>query len=394
LAARLIKSAVSRHREYLADASAVQYTRNPEGIAAALKKIAASPLRASIVAAQGEEISHMLIAERTGLFDALFASHPPILDRIARLDPAFRPADLERIRLAPMRPSPPAPVTPPPPALPEILGLAPHLIIGLVGNPGASALQNAAALEAQMAPALKDAARSPQDALYLVLALVLSSDRQTRELQLERITERLPDAPLGYIENLAAQVARIEAAHRLPLLELAFPALRQRPNLELRTLVGLIDDLVHGDGVPRIFEYALSRLVRSQVAEALAPQTRRTGTAPKLHGLQTEVQTLFSLLAQSGHPDIDSARAACEAGLRHLFPRGTLRYAPPSPWVEPLDQALLQLDRLSPLVKQELIAALALTILHDRTITLAESELLRAVCALLHCPLPPLATAA
>jgi len=394
LAARLIKSAVSRHREYLADASAVQYTRNPEGIAAALKKIAASPLRAMIVAAQGEEISHMLIAERAGLFDALFASHPPILDRIARLDPAFTPADLERIRLAPMRASPPTPVAPPPPALPEVLGLAPHLIVGLVGAPGAPAMHTAAALEAQLAPALKDAARSPQDALYLVLALVLSGNGNTREAQLERIAERLPDAPLGYVENLAAQVARLEAAHRLPLLELAFPALRQRPSLELRALVGLIDDLVRGDGTPRIFEYALSRLVRNQVAETLTPQARRAGPVPKLRGLQTEIQTLFSLLAQSGHADVDGARAACEAGVRHLFPRDPLRYAPPSPWVEALDRALLRLDRLPPLVKQELVTALALTVLHDRSITLAESELLRAVCALLHCPLPPLATAA
>lgn len=391
LAARLIKSAVARHREYLADASAVQYTRNPAGIAGALKKIAAAPLRAAIVSAQGEEVSHMLIAERTGLFARLFASHPPILERIARLDPAFRPAELDAIRLAPMRPPPPAAAARPAPALPEMLGLAPHLLVGLVGNPGESALTAAAALEAALPPVLKDAARSPQDALYLALALVLSDDDAVRARQLERVAERLPDAPLGYLGNLATQVARIPAVQRLPLLELAFPALRERPRLVLRTLVGLIDDLVQADGVIRIFDYALSRLLRQLVAEALTPPAARAAPVPKLHDSQAEVQTLFSLLALAGHADSDAARSACEAGLRRLFPQAALRYAPPTPWVEPLDRALMRLDRLPPLVKQELVDALAFTVLHDRRIMLAEAELLRVVCALLHCPLPPLA---
>jgi Zn-dependent protease with chaperone function len=391
LAARLIKAGVSRHREHLADASAVQFTRNPHGLAGALKKIAASPLRAAIVAAQGEEVSHMLIAERTGLFDALFASHPPIVERITRLEPGFEPAELERIRLAPMRPSPPPVVTPEPPSLAETLGLAPHVLVALVGNPGRPALRAAAALDHNLAPTLKDAAHSLQDALYLVLALLLAGDAEIRRQQLARIDERLPEAPHGRIENLATQIARLDAAQRLPLLELAFPALRQRPALELRALVGLVDDLAHADGGARIFDYALSRLLRRQVAEALAPQARAARSGVKLHALQAEVQVLFSLIAQSGHASASEARTACETGQRRLFPQGSLPYAPPSPWVAPLDHALLKLDRLPPLVKQELVAALTLTVTHDRKVTLAEFELLRVMCALLHCPLPPLA---
>jgi len=390
LAARLIKAAVSRHREYLADASAVQYTRNPHGLAGALKKIALSPLRAAIVSAQGEEISHMLIAERHNLFDSLFASHPPLLARITRLEPSFRPGDLERIRLSPMRPPAPEPVQPPPPALPELFGLAPHLVIGLVGNPGDAALNTAAALDARLAPALKEAAHSPQDAPYLVLALVLNRDDASRELQLARIAERLPDAPPGYLENLSAQVRRLDPAHYLPLLELALPALRQQPAILLRTLIGLVDDLVRVDGVTRIFDYALSRLLRQLVTESMAPRARRAGPASKLRQLRAEAQTLFSMLALAGHAESEAASAACAAGLRRLFPGENLKFAPPQPWIEPLDRALLELDRLPPLVKQELIDALALTILHDRQITLAESELLRVFCALLHCPLPPL----
>jgi len=392
LAARLIKAAVSRHREHLADASAVQYTRNPHGLAGALKKIAISPLRATIVSAQGEEVSHMLIAEPVNPFESMFASHPPILERIKHLEPSFRPNDLERIRLAPMRPPEPEPVQPRPPALPELFGLAPHLVIGLVGNPDSHALGAAVALEAGLAPSLKEAAHSPQDVLYLVLAMVLNQDAVSREQQLKRIAERLPEAPAGYVENLSVHIARLDPTHRLPLLELAFPALRQQPVMVLRSLVGAIDDLVRVDGVTRIFDYALSRLVRQLVTEMLAPQARRSGPVPKLRQLRNEAQTLFSLLALAGHADTETASSASETGLRRLFPQDNLRYAPPQPWIEPLDRALLALDRLPPLVKQELVDALAITILHDRQITLAESELLRVICALLHCPLPPLGT--
>ena len=137
---RLIKAAVSRHREFLADASAVQFTRNPHGIAGALKKIAVSPLRATLTSAESEEIGHMLIAERRGLFDALFASHPPILDRIRTLEPSFDPAELEQIRLAPMVSGTPPPPAPTPLSPAAQLALLPLAVIATIGNPGTAQL--------------------------------------------------------------------------------------------------------------------------------------------------------------------------------------------------------------------------------------------------------------
>jgi len=390
-AARLIKAAVSRNREYLADASAVQFTRNPAGLAGALKKIAYSPLRATIVSAQGEEISHMLIVEPAHLFSAVFASHPPIQERISRLDPAFRADDLKRIRLDPMVQVVPPTVVSPAVALPEILGLAAHRIVGLVGQPGDRVVTTAAAVESHMAPVLREAIRSPQDAYYLVIAMLLHRDPSTRDRQLERVTERLPDAPIGFIRNLGTQLDDLDEAYRLPLLELAFPAIRQRPLIALHTLVGLIDDLVRVDGKIRIFDYALSRLVRLQIAEVISPRRTVSTRTLKLHGLTDEIRNLFSLLATAGHEDIESARAAADAGMRHLLPSGNLHYAHPDSWTEAMDRSLLVLDRLPPLVKMELVDALGRTVLHDGQVTLAESELLRVVCAMLHCPLPPLA---
>jgi len=406
---RMIKSAVSRDREFLADASAVQFTRNPHGIAGALKKIAVSPLRATLTSAESEEIGHMLIAERSGLFDALFASHPPILDRIRTLEPSFDPAELEHIRLVPMVSG--VPPAPPPAPLSQAahVALLPLSVIATIGNPGTAQLTAAAQRRSDIPPALREAAHSPQDALTVVLAVVLSQDALTRERQIAHLHTRIKLAPDAFarIEALASQGASLAPALRLPLLEIAFPALRQRPPEQLRALVILVDELLRMDGRVSVLDYALGRLLRVQISEALTPRAARPRQpALKLHVLQSETQTLFAVMAQAGHDDERSARAAFDAGIRQLFPMTPPEYTdktngaersratsftPQSDWIVTLDRALTRLDFLPPDIKQALIESLVLTVAHDRQVTLGEAELLRVVCASLHCPLPPLA---
>ena len=92
LAGRILQAAVSRQRERLADASGVQFTRNPQGLKGALVKIAALPEGSALVAADAEQAAHMFFAE--GL-SRVFATHPPILERIRELDPHFNPRELE-----------------------------------------------------------------------------------------------------------------------------------------------------------------------------------------------------------------------------------------------------------------------------------------------------------
>jgi Zn-dependent protease with chaperone function len=390
---RLIKSAVSRNREFLADASAVQFTRNPHGIAGALKKIAVSPLRATLMSAESEEIGHMLIAERSGLFDALFASHPPILERIRTIEPSFDPAELERIRLAPMvsgtpSPPPPAPLTP---AAQQ--ALLPFAVIATIGNPGTAQLSAAVQRRADIPPVLREAAHSPQDALAVVLAVVLSQDPPVRERQMAHLRTRVKLSPDAFarFEALASQCARLEPALRLPLLGIAFPTLRQRPPEQLRALVILVDELLHMNAEVSVLDYALGRLLRVQLREALTPRTARPRQPGlKLHALRNETQALFAVMAQAGHDDARSARAAFNTGMRQLLPMATPEFEPPSDWNTALDEALTRLDALPPAIKQALIEALVLTVAHDRQVTLGEAELLRVVCASLHCPLPPL----
>lgn len=394
LAGRLIKASASRSCEYLADASAVQFTRNPHGIAGALKKIAAAPLRTSLAQAESEEVEHMLIATRSGLFDSWFATHPPILERIRAIEPSFDPQELKNIRLAPMIPGT-GPV-PPAPALSagEKLALAPLAVLATIGNPGSKQLNAAAQRSAELPLALQEAARSPREVLGATLAVLLSQNANVREKQMARVRERVrltPDS-LNRFSALAHQCAQLSPGLRLPLMEIAFPALRQRPVEQLRALANLMDELVRMDEQISVLDYALARLLRVQLNEALAPQAAaRKQHATKLYDLRQDAQLLFAIMANAGHDNEPSARAAFNAGMRHLLPMNTPEYRQvATSWIDSLDRALSAFDLLILPVKQTLIEALVRTVAHDRQVTLGEAELLRVVCASLHCPLPPL----
>ncbi len=390
---RLIQTAVSRSCERLADASAVQFTRHPGGLAGALKKIAV--LGGTLLNVRTEQVNHMLVADGRKLFDAILATHPPVLERIRAIEPQFDPRDLQYVSVAPVMPEDKA--KPKPELASPSQANAAKTIAMTVGTLSAAALAVAADRRDGLPKTLMDAAHSYTEAVYLILASVLSREPETRRRQIAAAQTRmaLDPAATARIMTLADQTAVLDLAYRLPLLELAFTALRRRAVAELRTLALLVDEWIHADGTVGVFEYSLARLLRLQLYEAIAPHAQRNPRADiKLHALRGEVQTLFSVLAQSGQTSAPTARAAYERGARRLLPMQTPEYMPPRDWTTAFDRALTRLDALAPKMKQELVEALALTIEYDQQVTTAEAELLRIVCATLHCPLPLLPVAA
>lgn len=385
---QMIQAAVSRSREVLADASAVQFTRNPPGLAGALKKIAL--LHGTIGAARAGEVSHMCIADAGG-FGAFFATHPPILERIRAIEPYFRASDLKRLHLA-AAPEPAPAIAPAAGGSIEQIALSPAGVAAAVGQLGDGALAVAAGLHAAIPAPLLHAAHRPDEAVLLMLALMLGPKPEARAADIEAIRPRLalPADEAARVDKFAREVARLDPVYRLPLSEIAFPALRQRTPEQLRALAAALEQLAQGDGEVSVFEYALARLVRLQLYELMAPRARRAGmVSPKLYRLRAEAQALLSVLARVGHADERAARLAYAQGMRRLFAAQAPEYAPSCDW-RALDQALVRLDMLAPAIKQELIEALVLTVSHDQQLTLTEAELLRTLCASLHCPLPPL----
>jgi hypothetical protein len=168
-----------------------------------------------------------------------------------------------------------------------------------------------------------------------------------------------------------------------------FGGLRQLARAERIELLKCLNGLLTREGRSSPFPYALRKLAQVQLQDELDPRRRTTGSLT-LRALADDLQVLFSVLAMQGSEDETEARRAYEIGMASLLPTIRPPFARPAHWPPRLDQALSRLDRLQPAAKEMLVQALVRTISHDLRMTVPESELLRAICATLHCPLPPL----
>lgn len=396
---RLIKAGVSRQREYLADASAVQFTRQTRGIAGALKKIAGLPEGSTLASADGEEVAHMLFGDGVG-FSSLFATHPPLLERIQALEPGFRPEELAQLRRR-WRDAPPSGLdedralglagheTPLPPSG-AALDVVPTAVAAHVAAPVEGDYRRAGALLASIPERLHAMARQSDAAMTLLFGLLFSRDAVIAQRQHGELVARHGRAVADAARAAAQDAARLHPMLRLPLAELAFPALRRQPRPVLEGFADSVYALAHADGKLSLFEYCLGLLLRSQVHEALDPVRHWRPGRCKLTQARDAVARLLAVMAQVGHADPAQARRAYHAALDRVLPHQHLPYAPPEAGVQALDRDWPLLDELQPPAKALLVEALVAAISHDGQVTVEEAELLRTVCAVLHCPLPPL----
>ncbi|MDH5830363.1 M48 family metallopeptidase [Luteimonas sp. M1R5S18] len=400
---RMIKASVSRSREVLADASAVQFTRQTVGLAGALKKIGGLHDGSRLAErADAEEVSHMLFGDGTGL-SGLFATHPPLLQRIQALEPGFKADGLERLK-AQWLSAPPngldedlqlglAPAGHA--ALPGIstrIDLTPPMVAAQVGEPKQDDYRRADAIVATLPQELRSLASRRDGAAPLLMGLLLTDDDTVADRQRSEIIARM-----GL--QVAAEARRLRDEHlrglhpmlRLPLASLAFPTLRLRPRPELATFLDTVHAVVHADGQVSLFEYCLGRLLEVQLRESLDPARYARFGRRKPGNVRQEFATLLAVVAHCGNPsDPDQARRAYLAGMQRVLPRDHLPYAPPAEGVLALDAVWEPLDALDPLAKQVAVEAITDAVSHDGRVSVAEAELLRTICGVLHCPLPPM----
>jgi len=389
-----IKAAVSRRREFLADASAVQFTRNPDGIAGALKRIAidSSPPQLN---ADTSQVGHMLFSGSS--LSSLMATHPPLVDRIQRIEPNFREQELADLAKRVARES-----------LAQQTEIAAGLareekrektggwgpnfgsgaMLGNIGNPTQQQLIFAAMLSASFPDPVQQAAHSPEWAPAALCLVLLDNDPDIREQQLLIIATRLGADTERQCRYLAGQLPRIEPQQRLPLAELCLPALKRRPPEELQKLGEAIDALIAADGKVALFEYAIGRMLRMHINDSLNPADARTHGNRRLTRMQGEAAALLHAVAAVGHQDEQAVKDAFRAGLERAGIQHEWEAPAGSDWRAALDQTLEPLDKLNPSGKQALIEALVATITNDHQVTLEETEILRAICAALHVPLP------
>ncbi len=379
---RLIKAAVSRQREYLADASAVQFTRNPEGIANALKKIGGLPSQSYLENPKTEEVSHMLFSTGLPSLAGMFATHPPLEERIRRLDPSFQ-ANVAQTR-------PPAQAQQGPVAgLAAAAGspaAAAHRFSQQAGSLPETAVQQAGQLRSTLETRLVEAAHHPAQAPALLMALLLDDAPLIRQKQLDVIDLEWNPETRALTESLAEQLAGVSEAQRLPLMEMAFPQLRRRGVRELQRLQQVLDKLARMDGKISFREFALSQMLQTLIQDSLHPN--RSTRHCRLKQRREALATLLSVLAASGSRSEQQAHAAYADGMQLLFPMQPPAFRLPKRWVDETAKALQQLDCLHPLDKENLLQALHTVVHHDQIVTVSEREMLRAICSSLHCPLP------
>jgi hypothetical protein len=418
LFAGLIKAAVSRQREWLADASSVQFTRQTTGLAGALKKIAGLPTGSALNNMHGaREVSHMLFGEGGKSFSQLYATHPPLIERITALEPDFRPEQVEQLSAhwqadppdgltedaqrgliestvpsaavpsaaVPSAAVPPAAV-PPGPAAPA--GVDAAAVSARVATMTPADLAHAAELSALIPARFRQLASQGSTAVGLALAMMLDAEPDLHARQLALIADRLGDRQAAAADALAGELATLAIQLRLPVASLAAPLITARPRAVLDALVATLDELARSDGTITLFEYCLTRLVAGYVRDAGDPSGRSKPGRTRVARVQSSAHTLLAALAAAGNDDPAAAGRAFRAAADRLGAGPAPSYQPPADTWQALDDGWSALDALDPRHKQRLVEAMVVAVRDDGVLTLHEAELLRTACALLHCPMP------
>ncbi len=408
----LIKAAVSRQREFLADASAVQFTRNPDGISGALKKIGGSSLGSELQNEHAAEFSHMYFGQGVKSFFNLMATHPPLEDRIKRIQPNWDGDFTASVYIR--RKTSAAEETnatesdttltdEPSEAVAGFNGNAATLgyatnattstsidinqTLAQIAQPTQAQISYARARLAEIPELLKNAAHESFSARAIVFGLLLDRHAQIAQHQLALLSEHLPEQEFQQLRPLISTAAAQHAGLRLPLVELCLPALKQLSAEQQQLFLECMNVLISADKKISLMEWALHQIVLHNNY-----RSARIERNLNLKQLPGECSVLLSLLAYAGATsiaDAETAFAQAEAELKLsklvLLPKDQVQ-------LTDLDKALEQLNRVKPLQKPQLLKAMSLCVLQDKRVTLVEAELFRAIADSLDCPVPPLIT--
>lgn len=386
---KLIKSAVSRQREYLADASAVQFTRNPAGISGALKRIAGYNTGSRLRTPKAEEASHMFFSNGlASSFMNLMATHPPLDERIRRLDPYFdmELGEAKGVGAAGVAAAGAAGFAG---GAPQQFTAVPDEVVSSVGNPMPEHLSYASDLLSALPDELRAAAYEPFGARAVMYGLLLNAETDARKIQLEHLQQHADPAVYNETIRLAAMIHEIGRQAYLPLTDLAIATLKKLSPAQYGAFCRNIDHLVKADKQIDLFEFTLQRMIIRHLDPTF---TKTKPPAVKYHDLapiSSECAALLSCLAYWGAEGDADARSAFENGARALGLGSLPMDALDACGLGTVDGALSALAAAVPGVKKMILKGCVACVASDGKVTIEEAELLRAVADSLDCPIPP-----
>ena len=405
---RLIKSAVSRQREFLADASAVQFTRNPTGVGDALKIIGyGSGSRVSAPAAL--EMSHFFFGPVMRFKRTMFATHPPLDERIQRIEPGW-----DGQYLAPRQPVVEILTTQNPQTRADIDDSMMGFNSNLTRHNGvraedSTAIQNSALTsdDTNYSPIEYTMALNPdteahellisQTAMFnamsaqaLLFALLIAESqeeiaRRQQDLVHKHLGQEVFRETLRYLREVRMNKKR----DRLELIERSMPALRRLSLKQYRTLNQTLVSVVQLDGKIDLYEWCLYRLVLQYLGNHFGTLGIVTRKHKSILAVADEVGVIMAYVAEAGHDQTNAIDLAYHAGMIG----GNFLARPRDPahsvhkTLKPLNKALAVLARSTPNVKEQLIRALIICVRHDHHITDEERDLIRTIAAILETPL-------
>ena len=378
----LIKAAVSRQREFLADASAVQYTRNPDGIAGALKVIGGSKAGTSLATPRAEECSHLFFGDaifmRTFNF---FSTHPPLDQRIRRIEPRWDGSYL------PGKPLPEQPkATTTQSYQNKIDDLTDSIRNTGILDPIMVAV--AGALMHALPSPLYQATQQSGSAYALMLALRLDIDLNIGEQQLSALAT-VPTMQ-DEVKRLAAYVKDLPQKDVLPVIEMSIPALKQQSADQYKQLKQHLTQFIMADKQSDYKEWLHFRLLCHYLDQHFAPNQKRK--LRRSYHAYTQVKescmVVLSLLANESHSSEQETETAFTSGMKTLKLENMSRINQNELTLNSVNQALAQLEYLVPLLKEQFLIACADCIQYNNEVTVMGWDLLRVTAACLGCPMP------
>jgi len=393
--ADFIKRAVSRQREFLADASAVQFTRNPSGIADALKVIGGYKRGSRVSHVAAGQASHFFFgnAIKSWYASDWWATHPPLEERIRRIEPGFK-GSFEKVNFQSR-------------ALENSAAAAAEMmvasgdrvthsnvsaanVLAKVGAPDIASMQEASLLMAKMPARIRDFSHDPYTARAAVYALLLNNDSQKRRVQLQVLQKTADPNVFRETLDIQADIAKLAPELRLPLVEMVMPALKEMSLPQFTAFKKAVRAVIKADHTVSMFEFILYRMVIRRLNGEFGRSAPSPVNYHRIRSVLPHASVLLALLALTGHGDnaqsvFNESMAMLEEGEYTLPERKDAR-------LSHFDKALTELNTAAPHLKESVLKAAVHCVVCNGVISVKEGELLRAVADGLDCPLPPLVT--